>query len=127
MKSTGRRDMRRHRRKPEELPVTVRAAGNKVDGGIHLDATNLSEGGAFLRSSLLFEVGELLHLEIPLASGQIVKASGKVVRVSKSRSTVQEPGMGIEFATLSPEDRQTLAAHLPTAEPARAKKDKRKS
>lgn len=110
-RTSGRRDMRRFDRRRAELPVTVRAAGNRVEGGIHLDAADLSEGGAFLRSDLLFEVGETLDLEIPLPTG-VVNAAGRVVRVSRSRGRETAPGMGIEFTRLSLPDRRAIAASL---------------
>jgi hypothetical protein len=103
--------MRRFDRRLAELPVTVHAAGNKVSGGIHLDTSNMSEGGAFLRSDLLFEIGEVLDLEIPLPGGQLVKASGRVVRVSRTSQDAQ-PGMGIEFTKLTQQDRKAIAASL---------------
>jgi Tfp pilus assembly protein PilZ len=108
----GRRDQRRFDRKPAELPVTVRAAGNRVEGGIRLDTSDVSEGGAFLRSDLLFEVGEVLLLEIPLPSGQVVRAIGKVVRISRSRDKKTAPGMGIEFTRLATEDRRAIVTSL---------------
>ena len=111
-KTPGRRDMRRFDRRRAELPVTVRAAGNSVEGGIRLDSADLSEGGAFLRSDLLFEIGENLELEIPLPSGQVVKAAGRVVRVSRSLGREALPGMGIEFTKLSLQDRRAIAASL---------------
>jgi len=83
-----------------------------MQAGIHLDSEDLSEGGAFLRSDLLFEVGETLHLEIPLPSGQLLKAVGRVVRVSRSRGREGHAGMGIEFIKLSLQDRRALAAVL---------------
>lgn len=104
--------MRRFDRRRAELPVIVRAAGNSVEAGIHLDAADLSEGGAFLRSDLLFEVGENLDLEIPLPTGQVVKAAGRVVRVARSRERETMPGMGIEFTKLSLQDRRAIAASL---------------
>lgn len=112
-KPAGRRNQRKFDRRSVELPVTVRAAGNRVEGGILLDSGDFSEGGAFLRSDLLFEIGEILHLEIPLASGTTVKATGKVVRVSRSRGRETAPGMGIEFTRLSTSDRRALLASLP--------------
>jgi len=111
--------MRRYDRRQAELPVTVRAAGSKVQAGIHLDSADLSEGGAFLRSELLFEVGEALDLEIPLPSGQVVKAAGRVVRVSRSRGRETAAGMGIEFTRLSLQDRRALAASLVESRPAK--------
>lgn len=112
-KQVGRREMRRFDRTPAELPVTVRAAGSKVEGAIHLDSADLSEGGAFLRSELLFEVGETLDLEIPLDEGQVVKAAGKVVRVARGKAPAgKQSGMGIEFTRLSAQDRRAIVAAL---------------
>lgn len=111
-KAPGRRNQRKFERKPAELPVIVRAAGTKIAAGIHLDSMDVSEGGAFLRSQLLFEVGDVLQLEIPLPTGQIVKATGKVVRVSRPRSGEGVPGMGIEFTRLAMNDRRAIATSL---------------
>jgi Tfp pilus assembly protein PilZ len=114
-KRLGRREMRRFDRRRAIFPVTVRTAGGKTDGAIHLDSADLSEGGAFLRSELLFEIGDALELEIPLPSGQEIKATGRVVRVSQSRERDSVPGMGIEFIQLSLADRRTLATALAAA------------
>jgi hypothetical protein len=103
--------MRRHERRPAELPVTVRAVRNHVAGGIRLDSKDLSEGGAFLRAELLFEVGEALDLEITLPSG-LVKTAGRVVRVARGREPGAVPGMGIEFTALSPQDRHAIATSI---------------
>jgi hypothetical protein len=83
-----------------------------VAGGIRLDSADVSEGGAFLRSALLFEVGEVLHLEIPLPGGPVIKATGRVVRVSRSRGKGSTPGMGIEFTRLAMSDRRAITSFL---------------
>jgi Tfp pilus assembly protein PilZ len=114
-KRLGRREMRRFDRRRAIFPVSVRTAGAKTEGSIHLDSADLSEGGAFLRSELLFEIGDTLELEIPLPSGQPIKAMGRVVRVSQSGEPDSTPGMGIEFVQLSLADRRTLAAALAAA------------
>jgi Tfp pilus assembly protein PilZ len=111
-KAPGRREQRKFERKPAELAVTVRAAGSTIEGGIRLDSLNVSEGGAFLRSDLLFEVGEVLHLEIPLPEGPVVKATGRVVRVSRARGKDGTAGMGIEFTRLAMSDRRAITASL---------------
>jgi Tfp pilus assembly protein PilZ len=111
-KPSGRRNQRKFDRKPAELPVTVRAAGGKIEGGIRLDSLDMSEGGAFLRSQLLFEVGEILQLEIPLPGGGVVKATGRVVRVSRARADEGVAGMGIEFTRLAMSDRRAITTSL---------------
>ncbi len=109
-RAPGQRDQRKFDRRPAEIPVSVRTAGSRVAGGIRLDSADVSEGGAFLRSALLFEVGEVLHLEIPLPGGPVIKATGKVVRVSRGRN--KEAGMGIEFTRLAMSDRRAISTFL---------------
>jgi hypothetical protein len=118
-KAPGRRNQRKFERRPAELAVTVRTVSGKVgkvEGGIHLDSLDVSEGGAFLRSQLLFEVGEILQLEIPLPGGITVKATGKVVRVSRGSADGEGkptvPGMGIEFTRLAMSDRRAITTSL---------------
>ena len=106
------RNLRRHDRKNALVPVVVRAAGNKIQAGVRLDTGDLSEGGLFLRSDLLFEVGEDLTLEIPVAGGKTTTASGRVAWVTRGTGKKASAGMGIEFARLSAHDRRALADSL---------------
>lgn len=108
----GRREQRKFERRPADLPVIVKAAGSKVEGSVSLDSLDVSEGGAFLRSDLLFEVGEILQLEIPLPGGGTVKATGRVVRVSRRRGNEGVSGMGIEFTRMAMSDRRAITASL---------------
>jgi Tfp pilus assembly protein PilZ len=106
------RNLRRYDRKPVLIPVVVRAAGNKIQAGIRLDTADLSEGGLFLRSDLLFEVGEDLTLEIPVGEGKTTIATGRVAWVTRGTGRKASAGMGIEFARLSAHDRRALAESL---------------
>jgi len=111
-KGSGRRDQRKFQRTPTELAVKVRAAGSRVEGGIRLDSTDVSEGGVFLRSDLLFEIGEVLELEITLPEGAVVQATGRVVRAARRRDAESVPGMGIEFTRMAMSDRRAIADRL---------------
>jgi uncharacterized protein (TIGR02266 family) len=111
-KGSGRRDQRKFQRTPTELAVKVRAAGSRVEGGIRLDSTDISEGGVFLRSDLLFEIGEVLELEIALPEGPVVEATGRVVRVARRRDPESVPGMGIEFTRMAMSDRRAITDRL---------------
>jgi hypothetical protein len=106
------RNVRRYDRKSALIPVVVRAAGNKVEAGVRLDAADLSEGGLFLRSDLLFEVGEDLSIEIPIGHGEVTVARGRVAWVTRGSGKKATAGMGIEFARLSSHDRRALAESL---------------
>lgn len=106
------RTKRRYVRRPALIPIVVRAAGNKIQAGVRVDSTDLSEGGLFLRSDLLFEVGEDLTLEIPIADGKTTLAHGRVAWVTRGADAKGAAGMGVEFARLSSEDRRALSDRL---------------
>jgi len=109
------RDTRKQERAILELPVLVSDAANKVQGGIRFEAADISSGGAFLRSDLLFEVGEVLTLQFQIAAGAAardVRAQGRVVRVSRDLTRDRVPGMGIEFIDLPAADRAAIEARL---------------
>ena len=108
------RDTRKHPRHNLEVPVMISDAAKRVRKPIRFSSGDISGGGAFLRSDLLFEVGETLVLEIQLASPspRQIRARGRVVRVTRETAHDRTPGMGIEFVDLAAEDRDALAAAL---------------
>ena len=107
---SGRSNLRRHVRSAVELPVTVADSTNSVDAHIQFDTQDLSAGGAFVRSDLLFEVGEELSLTFQLPDGKQVKARGRVVRVARETGDEGVAGMGIEFVDLPDADRDAILA-----------------
>jgi uncharacterized protein (TIGR02266 family) len=106
------RPRRQHERRPVELPVVIEDAANRVRGKVRFDSRDLSVGGAFLRSDLLFEVGEEVRVDFALPDGHRVHARGRVVRVSRERDGGQVPGMGIEFIALTDPDRAAVRAFI---------------
>jgi c-di-GMP-binding flagellar brake protein YcgR len=106
------RSRRQHERRPVELPVVIEDAANRVRGKVRFDSRDLSVGGAFLRSDLLFEVGEELRVDFSLPDGHRIHARGRVVRVSRERDGGQVPGMGIEFIALADVDRDAVRAFI---------------
>jgi Tfp pilus assembly protein PilZ len=110
--------MRQYDRKPAQLSVTVSLANRAGIGNIHLDSTDISGGGVFLRSDLLFEVGDLLNLEIPLPAGPLA-TTARVVRVSRGRDATAA-GMGIELTSLTPEERHLIQEGTPWQRPSRS-------
>lgn len=107
------RDMRKHSRRQLDLPVLVSDTFNRVEAALQFGAADISEDGAFLRSDLLFEVGETLNLEVQLSPDVRLRTRGRVVRVSRDEAA---PGMGIEFVDLSPADRSALEQALSQAD-----------
>jgi uncharacterized protein (TIGR02266 family) len=110
-------DKRQHERHPLELPITVSDAANRVVAIIQFSTQDLSMGGAFVRSHLLFEIGEVLSLQFSLPDGRAVRASGKVVRVARDTGDDVVPGMGIQFIDLVDADREALRRLVAASHP----------
>jgi len=102
------RDTRKFPRTGLEVAVLVSDAAKKVRKPIRFSSADVSGGGTFLRSDLLFEVGEVLHLEFDLPNGHHIGADGRVVRVARGGQKDKYPGMGLEFIDLSPDDRAAI-------------------
>jgi Tfp pilus assembly protein PilZ len=94
--------------------VLVSDAASKARVGIRFDSADVSGGGAFLRSDILFEVGEVLLLQFALPDGRQVRALGRVVRATREvdQGRDRQAGMGVEFVDLSAEDRNAIDAQL---------------
>lgn len=99
-----------HPRQKVALPLLVRDSTSQISATIEFDTHDISLGGAFIRSDILFEIGETLELRFQLA-GKVLTLRGKVARV------VREPdegtaGMGIQFIDVSEQDHKRLSDAL---------------
>ena len=112
----GDANKRRHERRSLDLPITVSDAANRVVAIIQFSTQDLSAGGAFVRSHLLFEIGEVLHLQVAVPDGRQIRSRGKVVRVARDTGDDVVPGMGIQFIDLADADRELLNELLRDAE-----------
>lgn len=91
----------------------VRLGDESGLGDIYLDSRDLSNGGAFIASDILFEIGEELDLELTLPESQTrVRARGRVVWVNRRDEGDEVPGMGVQFIDLSDEDKAALAEFI---------------
>ena len=105
-----RRDTRRHLRRTTELPVIVRDPAGTSQRAIHFPQVEISAGGAFLATDLLFEPGEHLELELILSAKQSTRVVARVVRVNRDPGVREDsgalsnpPGVGLEFLDPGPE------------------------
>jgi Tfp pilus assembly protein PilZ len=81
------RNLRKHPRKPCELPIKYVTKNQILQGEI----SNISLGGIFLKTAHKLPVGQRLSLAIPVRKkGKIIKRTGKIVWASHD-------GVGIEF------------------------------
>jgi len=108
------REQRRYSRKRLEVDILV---GSQHAGGeCYFESSNLSEGGAFLTSELLLEVGDLFWITFSIPGTQVaVHSRGKVVWVNRNpdeNDPTTRSGMGVEFLGLSETERAALADFL---------------
>lgn len=99
---------RKHARKAVSLPVTITEEDNRSAGEILFDTLDLSVSGAFLVSSLLFEVNETLMLQFQLTDKVLVRTQCRVIRISHDSPT----GMGIEFVEMTKANRDAILDFL---------------
>lgn len=95
----------------------TQAHPNDEIGELLFDTMDVSEGGAFLRSELLLELGETLEVAFTLPSGHKVQTTAKVVWVTHKRDIKGETGMALEFLNLDDASRQAILAFVKTEEP----------
>ncbi len=101
---------RRFIRRSLNVEFTVRDVDDIHGGEIQFDAIDVSEGGAFLRSQLLFEVGNRLEVSFALPDDRTpVHVHARVVWVSQQEdANAHEAGLGLEFVGLSEDERQRI-------------------
>ena len=95
--------------------VLLRQPLHRGDEGIDVARRlqRIAIGGAFLRSELLLELGEILDLEVPLTpNAPPFRVQAKVVRAVRGNEVKSGPGMGIEFVSPSAAFREALSAFL---------------
>ena len=97
-------------RAPISLKISI-SEDTADDISIKFDTANLSEGGIFVKSALLWEPGQVFNLSFTLpGTEKEIHVKGVVARSDDKYSIFTEkdssiPGMGIKFVDLSDEDR----------------------
>ena len=117
-------DMREHSRSAVELTVVISDAVNRVTARLRRNAAEASGDQAspafpallafhaFLRSDLLFEVGEVLNLNIEVPEGRALSASCRIEGISRGTAGEAENGMAAALVDLSPTSRSVLESAL---------------
>jgi uncharacterized protein (TIGR02266 family) len=104
-----------NQRKFPRHPLTVEFRSRQSDGlgQLSFDGSNVSAGGAFLKSELLLEEGEALSLEFSVPGHERpFRAQAKVAWVRRFPADGEEAGMGLEFVAMEDHDRQALTQFL---------------
>jgi type IV pilus assembly protein PilZ len=96
------------RRNADRFPVTWSVDCETEDTFLYAAITNISEMGIFVRTESPLPVGTLLVLRFsPAGAGEFV-LDGRVQWLNPARPGCPNPGMGIRFLGLLPEDRERI-------------------
>jgi hypothetical protein len=102
-------ERRESTRLPCRAPVLICVDPSDQDQSFVLDSADIGPEGIFLRTELLFPVGEWLELELRVPGrAQPVRGRGRVIRVNGSRKA-PGPGVAVRLPGLSQEERSALA------------------
>jgi hypothetical protein len=104
---------RRFDRKALDVRMTVE--GESIDGQVWFTTGDISEGGAYLVSSFLLEIGTALKLTLPGIEGHEIELSGRVKWVNLGMDDAmsgKQSGMGIEFENVDDRTLLRLTAFL---------------
>lgn len=104
-------ERRKDPRIPTRIETTVFMGRHRKDLVVH----DLSVSGAYLATPHPFLEGSRLHVEIPLADGEVARCRAEVVNAKTAdkpgRRDVPE-GMGVTFVDVPPETRNALSRHV---------------
>lgn len=93
------------------MEISARESGGV--GELLWEGADLSPGGAFLKSDLLLEKGDTFTLEFSLpGSPRRFRSGARVAWVRRFPKAGEAAGMGVEFVSMSEEDRRALSAFL---------------
>ncbi len=108
------RNHRQHARHHLEAEIEI---GDGFTGGeLTFDSHDVSKGGLFLKSDLLFEVGETFWISFAFPGTEMaVRTRGQVVWVKRNpdeNDPTDQAGMGVKFLDLSEAEQAALDAYL---------------
>jgi Tfp pilus assembly protein PilZ len=101
---------RRFMRHPVSVEFRAHEANQAQHGDILFDVLNMSQGGAFLRSDVLLDIGTSLEIGLPFEFLQGA-VTGRVAWVTRGDKD-QAAGMGIEFVGLDDMQQSKLNAWI---------------
>jgi hypothetical protein len=105
--------------KRTEVTIRIRLKESDTDIAASFDVKDLSEGGMFIHSPLLWEPGKKFDLSFTLpGTGKEIRVLGEVARAMDKYLLAGDPGqdpipgMGIRFTKISPADRALIKEFL---------------
>lgn len=100
---------RQYLRRAVSVEFRVRDVDDVMGGELLFDSVDISEGGAFLRSDYLLELGDQVEVTFSLAlRPEPFTVRARVAWVTKRAALKGDAGMGLEFIDLVPADRDAI-------------------
>ncbi len=99
-------DRRSYERRMIEVDIGIHSSTNFFTGF----SQDISSGGLFVSTYDILDIGTALNVNFRLPDGPVLSLSGKVrwVREYNDITPEMEPGMGVQFESLTPDDRQAI-------------------
>ena len=111
----GGSEYRRYLRRPVAVEFHLREATDTQGGELLFDGVDISEGGAFLRSDYLLEIGDTVEVAFRLPnSDKQLNVRARVAWVTRNHQLKGEAGMGLEFLELPASTRAIIAEFIKT-------------
>ena len=98
----------RDRRSADRFDVTWKVDCETEDTFLYAAITNVSEIGIFVMTDCPLEVGTELSLRFSPAGSEEFLLDGIVQWINPQRDGCPNPGMGVRFSDLTPDDRERL-------------------
>jgi len=107
------------RRKSSRIPMQTEVDLSSDTNFYSGFSTDLSDGGLFVATCNVAEIGTEVDLAFTLPTGQRIESRGVVrwVREFNDRTPEVFPGVGIEFVDTKPSTREAIQAFMRTREP----------
>jgi hypothetical protein len=105
-------ETRRYTRRAIAAEFVLHDQEGASGGQLAFDATDISEGGAFLRSELLLDVGDIIDVRFRLGGGAEHAVRARVAWVSRGKGGKGDAGMGLEFTEIDANARAAIATFI---------------
>ncbi|MCK5809307.1 PilZ domain-containing protein [bacterium] len=110
-----------HKRTSVELKIALQEDGDDIS--INFSVIDISEGGLFVRSNILWEPGQIFFLKFTLPNsdeeiavkGEVARSEDKYFLFITEDQQDPIPGMGLKFVDLSEHDKEQIKAFISQA------------
>ena len=97
------------KRKSPRVPANIRVNYSTVDEFLSDFTTNINEGGLFIQTKTVLEIGTSVQLKFSLPHAKrLIEVEGEVMWSTPSGGPEDTSGIGIRFQDLSEEDKEMI-------------------